>query len=424
VLAVVAPARAQDPPRNKWALLVGIKSYRQGKPLKYSVDDMTGLKGALATYLGFVEDNITLLTDAEAKQEAIKQSFEHLLGRAGAGDLVLFAFSGHGSSYGDEDDRKSYLLPYDFLGDNGEERLISLQDDIYKPLGKRKDISYKMVIIDACRNDPAKGPAPYVPGGILKARDNDILGQLERANAQQGRGTSTHAFELEYPPKGVFALASCTDDQFSWEDNTLGHGVFMNFVIEGITGKAVRDDNTGVLDGDYLSRYAHDQTIEHLRDQVQRDPRTQQTPFAKNNTQVPPILGQPGRVGVTMFRGQNVSSGSRLHAQFMEHARKFGLENADLRGTTLDGVNLTGVSLGGARLAKAKLRKVVLPGADLTGADLTEADATGAVFKGSVAASAIFKKAILRFADFERADTRFADFDGADTYGARGLRLH
>jgi uncharacterized protein YjbI with pentapeptide repeats len=417
ILATAGTARAQDHPKNKWAFLVGIGNYPRGKPLPFAANDMTGLKEAMCQHLGLVDDNVVLLTDRAASYDAITKGFKNLVSHVGAGDLVLFAFSGHGSSAGDqEDDRKSYLLPYDFLTETGEERLISLTDHVYNPLKTRKDVPYKMVIIDACRNDPKKGKAPLVPGGILKARDNDILLELER-NRASGR---SQAFELEYPPKGIFALASCTDDQFSWEDNTLGHGVFMNFIIEGISGKAARED--GMLSALELFNYSREHTIDHLKDQVARDPRTTQTPYEKSNTPVYPVLGQPGKVGVIAFQGKDVSEGSALHQKFMEHARKYGLDTADLTRTTMNNLKLKGVSLTGARLIEARLVGTDLTEADLTSADLTGANASNAVFRGAVAVGADFTRANLTGADFDHADTRGAIF-ATDTSVARNLRI-
>jgi formylglycine-generating enzyme required for sulfatase activity len=51
---------------------------------------------------------------------------------------------------------------------------------------------------------------------------------------------------LQRPPEGIYFLTSCAPGEVSQEDPTLGHGVFMHFVLEGLRGAADVDHRGGV----------------------------------------------------------------------------------------------------------------------------------------------------------------------------------
>jgi hypothetical protein len=80
----------------------------------------------------------------------------------------------------------------------------------------------KLLLVDACRNDPASG-------------------------------RSLDAESLPRPPRGTAALFSCSSGQRAFETDKLRHGVFFHFVLEGLKGKArVEDDE---VTWDDLARY-------------------------------------------------------------------------------------------------------------------------------------------------------------------------
>src|SRR4029078_4872367 len=69
-----------------------------------------------------------------------------------------------------------------------------------------------------------------------------VEGQLHILDAAR----SVRAFNesLEKPPEGISLLASCSPGEFAREDASLGHGVFIHFVLEGLQGKAADDEGT------------------------------------------------------------------------------------------------------------------------------------------------------------------------------------
>ena len=97
------------------------------------------------------------------------------------------------------------------------ETLIGV-DGVYDRLHKCA-AQFKLVVVDACRNDPR-------PGGARSMTSTD--------------GTRALARSLQdlKVPEGVVLLNSCAPGEVSWEDEKFGHGVFMHFVLDGLHGAA------------------------------------------------------------------------------------------------------------------------------------------------------------------------------------------
>ena len=222
---VTTVAKDKDEKKEKgqrWALLIGIDDYSYAKDLKYCVADQAALQKELLA-AGFDPRQVILLTD-DAKDRRrlptvtnIRQQIELICGYAEPGDLVLISFSGHGVLIG----TTSYLCPADArLHD--PEALISL-DWIYETMQSCK-ADLKLVMVDACRNIPPD------------------LGEKRAAGSPEFKD-SARAFvrASERLPEGILLLNSCSEGEFAQEDEKLGHGVFMHFLLEALRGKA--DDN-------------------------------------------------------------------------------------------------------------------------------------------------------------------------------------
>src|SRR5262245_59188172 len=80
------------------ALLVGIDDYPEPVPrLAGCVTDVTVFADVLRQRIGSEDLDLLTVTDAEATRAAVTRHFSEHLGRAGAEDVALFYFSGHGS---------------------------------------------------------------------------------------------------------------------------------------------------------------------------------------------------------------------------------------------------------------------------------------------------------------------------------------
>ena len=210
---------------QRWAVLVGVNDYAELNDLKYCKSDVEALADQLPN-IGFPSENIFLLTDdaGDSKylpsRNNIRRQLEVVLSLADPQDLVLVVFSGHGMHLEGE----SFFCPSGAVVKDPQETMISL-DFVYQRLETCK-ARQKLLWVDACRNDPR-------PPGRKDPRAHR-------------KGVEAFVESLENTPEGILTLASCAAGQVSWEDPNLEHGVFMHYLMEGLSGKA--DSQSGNKD--------------------------------------------------------------------------------------------------------------------------------------------------------------------------------
>jgi hypothetical protein len=235
--SAVARAQAVDPAApasgTRWAQLVGVDQYEGIGRLKYCSRDVRGLKARLLA-AGFPESHIFLLDDKPdgGRQPPTKANIENdldaMLRQTRPGDVVIVSFSGHGVCIGG----KSYLCPRE-ANLNRLDTLIPL-DTFYSRLAASA-AGVRMMVVDACRNDPSLG-----------------RGVAEPKRFEQFVRTQEH------PPQGVIVLTSCAPGQQSLEVPEFKNGAFMHFVIEGMGGAVDMDggNRDGLVSLLELYRYA------------------------------------------------------------------------------------------------------------------------------------------------------------------------
>jgi hypothetical protein len=251
-------AAGADSPRGaqRWAILIGVDQYINVRHLKFCGADQVDL-GRQLIASGFDNSQVFILHD-KAQQKRylpfktnIEDQLTQVLDMVQNGDTLVIGFSGHGISK----DGKSYLLPEDAKPDDPTGTMIPV-DDIYAKISACK-AGLKLMIVDACRNDP------FVEG---TKRGNF----LNMQNSSRGLVAA-----LESPPQGISLLQSCDRDQFACEDENLRHGVFINFIIDGLKGNAA--DNDGVISLYDLVKYATRKTQVYVHDKFN----SSQTPVFK-----------------------------------------------------------------------------------------------------------------------------------------------
>jgi formylglycine-generating enzyme required for sulfatase activity/uncharacterized caspase-like protein len=237
---VAAPALAQNETTRgqKYALLVGVREYKTPtlRTLKYSERDIEELAKVLLD-AGFSEQNMRVLTQERTAKglrylpssENIRTELSRMLKLVElAGDtasIVIVALAGHGIM--DPKAEKSYFCPADTSALN-----LSPEDPALIDLGglydqlKASPAGFKLMLVDACRNDPLSP----------KRSTRPVVDLVSVTRPLKKR-----------PPGGVAALFSCSEGQVAYEDDDLKHGVFFHFVIEGLKGKA--DEDSGNRDG-------------------------------------------------------------------------------------------------------------------------------------------------------------------------------
>ena len=213
---------------ERYALLVGVRNYDKTSglhPLRYTEKDATELANVLLEY-GYRPENVILMTDSQGaknpkllpESRKIQTQLKGLLRDRGKADQVMIAFSGHGLQF--KNDKDSYFCPLDAQVEK-RSTLISM-GSLYKQL-EDCPASFKMLLCDACRDDPMIGTSR----GLA-----DVLGLFRDAPT---------------PPGGVAVFYACSPGEYAREDPDLGHGVFFNFIIEGLRGAADMDNDGKVM---------------------------------------------------------------------------------------------------------------------------------------------------------------------------------
>ncbi len=149
-----------------------------------------------------------------------------MLGLAEPGDLVVVGFSGHGVHL----DTKGYLCPTEAEIDKPQETMLAI-DDVYGRMNRCK-ASLKLMLVDACRDDPRLGGT--------------------RSTSKARSITEHFASALERPPEGLLVMTSCAENQISLEEKEFRHGVSVNFLFDGLRGKVATADGTISLEGVYV----------------------------------------------------------------------------------------------------------------------------------------------------------------------------
>ena len=147
-------ANAADKSPQRWAMLIGVDEYAYVHQLKYCVADQEALAKQLIAS-GFPADQVFVLDD-HSKEERfhpfksnIDAQLELVLGMVHKGDTLVVSFSGHGIL---AKDGKSYLLPIDARLTDPAGTMISV-DKVYDQLSACP-AGLKLMMVDACRNDP------------------------------------------------------------------------------------------------------------------------------------------------------------------------------------------------------------------------------------------------------------------------------
>lgn len=138
---------AQDAARQlqgkKIVLLIGIDKYEspEGRPLNGCVNDVNAVASLLPRFDGFPkvgDDTFHVLTNEEAKREAILSAFDRVVGQVESSrDLVYIHVSCHGSQTSDNDVPASGVLKKDETdGDGMDETILAYDSRSLGPDGK------------------------------------------------------------------------------------------------------------------------------------------------------------------------------------------------------------------------------------------------------------------------------------------------
>ncbi|HBT76283.1 MAG TPA: hypothetical protein DEB39_05005 [Planctomycetaceae bacterium] len=239
-LALHAAEPAAEAAGKKFAVLVGVDDYVEFPRLQYTKNDTESLRDQLYE-IGFEKQNVVTLTcGGAAKDLPTKNNIEAVIGGvlnlAREGDIVVIAMSGHGIEMGGEPS----FCPMDAREDHLSTTTVPIKT-VFEAL-ERSKATYKLMIVDACRNNPFR-------------------------SKNLGHGASVLQ-TIQNPPQGVMLLQSCARDEKSYEDDELRQGVFTHFLVEGLQGKAADKDGKVTFFG--LFKYASEETQRRTLNQFRK----------------------------------------------------------------------------------------------------------------------------------------------------------
>ncbi len=134
------------------ALLCGINDYLSVADLRGCVRDVESMRTLLQTVYGFRHTDISVLTNQEVTKSRLEKEWKWLMKGAGAGDTLVFHFSGHGSYLPDgggyEDDGNDELMClYDMdFGRPG----TYLLDDEFRVWTEQKPAGAELIVVTDC----------------------------------------------------------------------------------------------------------------------------------------------------------------------------------------------------------------------------------------------------------------------------------
>jgi hypothetical protein len=312
-LVLLDATQAQTDKGKKYALVVGVREYDHAKlrDLKYTENDAEEL-GKLLTRAGY--DEVVLLTStrggraAEARPTAanIRKQLKALLDKVNKRDVVLIALAGHGVQYtvtvGGKDHDESFFCPCDAkLRDSKDLKELSRTMLPLRELFKELDDSgagARLLLVDACRNDPKDG------------RNLDVD-------------------TLPRPARGTAALFSCKSGERAFETDKLGkgHGVFFFHVLQGL--QKATDEQGDVT---------WDQLIAYVRGRVSRQVPTligggaRQTPHLLANVEGDPVLLRPEKRAAGKEVIKSTEEARRLDREYEKTAIPFEPEKFTRKG--------------------------------------------------------------------------------------------
>ena len=187
--------------RTIYVLSVGIRDYRYISDLQKTENDAREFSELYMTHT----KNVTTLLGSQATRENILSSLRSCFAKAGADDIVVFFFSGHGDKGG--------LCAYDT---KGRSTLVTYAE-VQKAIGSCKAAN-KQLFIDACYS-----------GGL-----------------RDGKKTARPATTARPPlsdTQGIMLFLSSRTGETSQENRWADNGFFTQYLIKGLKGAADTDSD-------------------------------------------------------------------------------------------------------------------------------------------------------------------------------------
>ncbi|MFK7860865.1 MAG: caspase domain-containing protein [Granulosicoccus sp.] len=222
---------APESTQGRYAIVVGIDRYTNTglAPLQHAVEDATRFSKVLGEqgYIPIQLNNFQVSPDYLLQQIVrIGDELDRTVGRENG--TLLITYAGHGF----QQDQQNYLAMGDADPSNLQGTALSMNR--LKSVLANSGIGRQVLLIDACRNDPARS-----------------ANNPERVFVED-----------EFEASGLSILFSTSPGQFSYETGSLRQGVFSHFAANALAG-AAQKDSQGWVTVNGLFNYVRDQVIRY-----------------------------------------------------------------------------------------------------------------------------------------------------------------
>lgn len=248
------PALSPIQQNHLWAFVVGINKYQSTNVprLRFAVPDARAVRDRVVRKVPAAGIREAFLEDAAATKQSILAGFDRLT-TAGPDDSVLIYLSMHGMT--DRSGKEGFLVAHDTDPWSIESTGVPLKE----MFGKVAKIPAKRVfmVIDTCYSGLAKDSSGMGKDSWGAQAKTFNFGPQTRASAP----LSTELYDKVKEQKGHFVISASRPDETSLELESLGHGLFTYFLLEGLEGAAAVPGNSYVSISDIYSYVSNRVTL-------------------------------------------------------------------------------------------------------------------------------------------------------------------
>ena len=249
---------------EKRAVLVGVNKYSK-LDAKYQLsgcgNDVALVQSVLEGKFGFAPENIRVLLDEEATRDAILGAMDSLVEESEKDDIVVFHYSGHGSTRtdmeGDEPDgMDETIMPHDSGRAPHENRDIT-DDMIYDWLLRlSQKTKYVTVIFDCCHSGTVTRDSFGLKARAVEEDNREFEPFQPSVPVEESAPATRDAGPSGWVPVGerYVLFAGCRDEELSYEHKheengkTVGYGALtfnlcqeLQRVEPGMTNRDIAD---------------------------------------------------------------------------------------------------------------------------------------------------------------------------------------
>lgn len=280
---------------KKVAFIVGVNKYKKPgfRQLEYAERDVSEMSKELKK-IGF---EVTMLLGKQATKANLDTTINKLVEPLSADDMILVMLAGHGQQKAGGD---AFYCPYDAILTK-DESLFSLTKLLEETLAP--NVGRKLLLIDACRNDPDPG---------------------------RGRSVGIQGRKVALPEETV-VMFSCRAGQQSFENEKIKHGVFTYCVLDGLRGGASRRGRISWSDlqGHVLEKMSSDEVKKLIpQGRVQTPIPAGGVPFtiigrvASRDTP-PPVTNARPKMLVAPFGPKEIEASRKEWAKYLKREASF-----------------------------------------------------------------------------------------------------